>query len=81
MDAARNTTIRYTSNAKLPAPSMTKTFEITDSNAANALQKKLVGTNTGPYSMTHNSCLHHCADVLQAGGSKETVRTLYKQMK
>jgi hypothetical protein len=77
IDAAKNTTIRNTNN--LPSPSSTLSVDLPNSSAANALQKQLIGQNTGTYSVTKNSCLHHCADVLKAGGSKETVRTLYKK--
>ncbi|MGH1542377.1 MAG: RHS repeat domain-containing protein [Arenicella sp.] len=78
-DAAHNTSIRNTKN--LPKPSSVLTLKLPDTKAANSLQKKLIGTDTGTYSVSKNSCLHHCADVLKAGGSKETVRTLYKKTK
>jgi RHS repeat-associated protein len=67
IDAQRNTTIRNT--RYLPTLSKTLSVDLSSTEASNALQEKLTGSDTGIYSANRNSCLHHCADVLHTGDS------------
>ncbi len=41
---------------------------VPDIEAAQAYQRGVVGTPTGPYNASTNSCLSHACDVLRAGG-------------
>lgn len=66
----KDTTIEIAVN--MPEPVARKKYIIPNPEAANCLQIALIGKDTGKYNLQHNSCLSHCAMVLQAGGSKET---------
>jgi RHS repeat-associated protein len=67
IDRQRNTMIRNIHN--LPSPSKTLSDDLSNPEAANSSQEKLIGYDTETHSISRNSCLRHCAEVLQAGSS------------
>lgn len=63
----------YPTTGQIASPmgprTISRTFELPNSDAAMAAQRRSLGASLGPYDGIHNSCVTYCVGVLCEGGA------------